>query len=273
MGTRLFRRLAAPLLFVAAMVAPGRAWAQDPMSDPTAYAAQVFQLTNAERTSRGLRPLNAQPQLARSATLFSEYMASAGFFSHYGPDGSTPPGRIAAQGYRWSWWGENIAYLYSGPEDVVNLWMNSPEHRANILSRNFTDLGVGVAFAPDPSGFTKILVTQDFGRPAGGGPPAPGQLAAGTTAVTFPATAVGAHPVRYFLIRNAGRGPLTGSVGTLSAPFQVVRGGGNFRLAAGASRRIGIRFTPTEHGEVDSQTLSISSDGGSAAITVSGSGK
>src|SRR5438874_6042113 len=176
MGSRLSGRFVGSLLLLAATLLSGRAWAQDPMSDPTVYAAQVFQLTNAERTARGLPALNAQPQLAQAATHFSQYMASAGFFSHTGPDGSTPDRRIAAQGYRWSWWGENIAYDFGGPEDIVNLWMNSPVHRANILNSNFTDLGVGVAFAPDPSGSTRILVTQDFGRPLDvPPPPAPGQ--------------------------------------------------------------------------------------------------
>src|SRR5207248_1832809 len=104
-------------------------------------------------------------------------------------------------------------------------------------------------------------------------PPPGGQLLASTAAVTFPATTLHTYVIRYLQIRNVGRGTLAGTVGALSAPFQVVSGGGNFRLASGYSRRIGIRFIPTAPGAASPETLSISSSGGSASVTVSGSGK
>ena len=73
-------------------------------------------------------------------------MGEAGFFEHIGPDGIEPGQRIEKQGYDWSWWGENIAWGYPTPREVVEGWMSSPGHRSNILNAKFADLGVGVAF-------------------------------------------------------------------------------------------------------------------------------
>src|SRR5439155_23515558 len=82
---------------------------------------------------------------------------AAGFFEHVGPDGVAPGQRIEKQGYDWSWWGENIAWGYSTPEVVVQGWMSSPGHRANILNPRFLDLGIGVALLNG-----KTFMTQDF---------------------------------------------------------------------------------------------------------------
>jgi hypothetical protein len=72
-------------------------------------------------------------------------MAETGHFSHTGRDGSTPFSRMAAAGYRGTMMGENIARGFTSPAAVMNAWMNSPGHRANILNDGFTDLGVGIA--------------------------------------------------------------------------------------------------------------------------------
>ena len=112
----------------------------------TAFEAQVVELINAERTKVGLLSLYAQSQLGIAARLHSADMACNDFFSHTGSDGSSPADRIMRQGYSGYYFGENIAAGYSTPESVVNAWMNSAGHRANILNTNYTEIGIGYAY-------------------------------------------------------------------------------------------------------------------------------
>ncbi|WP_157407741.1 CAP domain-containing protein [Actinomadura atramentaria] len=123
-------------------------------------AAQVLALVNAERARHGCRPVTADARLRRAAQAFSADMAARNFFDHTSPDGSTPGDRITAAGYRWSTYGENIAAGQRTPADVMNAWMNSPGHRANILNCAFTGLGVGLATAGGTPRWT-----QDFAAP------------------------------------------------------------------------------------------------------------
>jgi uncharacterized protein YkwD len=85
-------------------------------------------------------------------------MAASGVMSHTGPDGSTMTSRVEAAGYEWSTLGENIARGQSDAASVMESWMNSPGHRANILNCSFTELGVGVHFGDGGPWWT-----QDFG--------------------------------------------------------------------------------------------------------------
>ncbi|RMI30185.1 CAP domain-containing protein [Nocardia stercoris] len=88
-------------------------------------------------------------------------MRDQGFFSHTDPDGTDPGDRIAAAGYTWQAYGENIAQGQADANAVVTAWMNSPGHRANILNCGFTQIGIGIA---DGSGGP--WWTQDFGTPS-----------------------------------------------------------------------------------------------------------
>ena len=88
-------------------------------------------------------------------------MAENNYFSHTGLDGSSAGTRITRAGYTWRSYGENIAYGYSTAERVMEGWMNSSGHRANILKNNFTDIGVG--YASDSRG--RIYAVQVFGTP------------------------------------------------------------------------------------------------------------
>jgi uncharacterized protein YkwD len=76
-------------------------------------------------------------------------MACNNYFSHTGLDGSTIGERAERQGYDWSYVGENIAAGYSSPESLVQGWMNSPGHKANILGADYTEIGIGYAFGAD----------------------------------------------------------------------------------------------------------------------------
>ena len=81
--------------------------------------------------------------------------------SHTGTDGSNPGDRIARAGYRFSAWGENVAIGYPDAASVMDGWMNSPGHRANILSGNVTEIGIGLAYAADGTPYW----TMDLARP------------------------------------------------------------------------------------------------------------
>jgi uncharacterized protein YkwD len=124
--------------------------------------AQVLTLVNQERAKAGCQPLTADSRLATAARLHSEDMAARNFFDHTNPDGVTFDQRITKAGYRSSGAAENIAKRQTTPASVMEAWMNSPGHRANILNCGLKNLGVGVAY----QGRTPIW-TQDFGSPLG----------------------------------------------------------------------------------------------------------
>ncbi|MFJ2605615.1 CAP domain-containing protein [Streptomyces sp. NPDC087425] len=111
----------------------------------TRTAAEVLDLTNRERTRAGLRPLAADPPLTVAAQAHSADMVARAFYAHTAPDGGEPWDRAAAAGARRRSIGENIACGQRSPAEVVEGWMNSPGHRANILGPDFTHLGVGFA--------------------------------------------------------------------------------------------------------------------------------
>ncbi|MEU6253960.1 CAP domain-containing protein [Streptomyces sp. NPDC047043] len=106
-------------------------------------AAEVVDLTNRERARAGLRPLAADPHLTTAAQAHSADMVARAFYSHTSPEGSQPWDRAAAAGARRRSIGENIACGQRSPAEVVDGWMNSPGHRANILKADFTHIGIG----------------------------------------------------------------------------------------------------------------------------------
>ncbi|MCA1217571.1 CAP domain-containing protein [Streptomyces sp. 8L] len=107
--------------------------------------AEVARRTDAERAAAGLGPLAPDPLLARAAQDHSADMAARDFYSHTDPDGREPWDRARAAGARHRGVGENIACGQRSAAEVVEGWMNSPGHRANILRPSFTHLGVGYA--------------------------------------------------------------------------------------------------------------------------------
>ncbi|MFS8201557.1 CAP domain-containing protein [Streptomyces sp. CWNU-52B] len=108
-------------------------------------AAEVVALTNAERAAAGLAPLAEDPLLTRAAQAHSADMVARAFYSHTAPDGSEPWHRAAAAGSTRRTIGENIACGQRSAAEVVQGWMDSPGHRANILKPAFTHIGVGFA--------------------------------------------------------------------------------------------------------------------------------
>ena len=72
-------------------------------------------------------------------------MAKERFFDHTDPNGGTPGDRITSQGYQWTTWGENLAAGLRSPEEVVQAWIDSSHHRANLLNSYFKEIGIGYA--------------------------------------------------------------------------------------------------------------------------------
>ncbi|MFC7866572.1 sigma-70 family RNA polymerase sigma factor [Streptomyces murinus] len=135
--------------------APVRTTAPAPAGDTV---SQVIALVNKERASAGCSALTADPQLQQAAQAHSDDMAARNFFDHVNPDGVDPGQRITAAGYRWSTYGENIARGQQTPASVMDSWMHSSGHRANILNCAFKNIGVGVH-----KGAGGPWWTQDFG--------------------------------------------------------------------------------------------------------------
>jgi uncharacterized protein YkwD len=118
------------------------------------FEQQVLDLTNKERTNNGLEPLKPNAELNYAADKYAEDMSKRRVLSHTGADGSKPWDRAKAVGYEARMMGENIAVGQRTPEEVVQAWMNSPGHRANILRSGYQELGVG---------FEKNFWVQKFG--------------------------------------------------------------------------------------------------------------
>jgi uncharacterized protein YkwD len=127
------------------------------------FEQQVFDLVNQERASAGCPAVTIDTSLMMTSSNHSEDMATNNFFDHTGSDGSSVAQRATAAGYAWSRVGENIAAGHSSPSEVMDGWMNSPGHRANILNCEYRNVGIGYVYK---SGSTYgHYWTQDFGAP------------------------------------------------------------------------------------------------------------
>lgn len=129
------------------------------------FINRVLELTNAQRLQAGAVPLKLNSKLNNSAQAHSQDMALHDFFDHKGSNGSSMSDRAKASGYQFSRLGENIAAGYATPEDVVQGWLNSPGHRANILNPSYREIGIGYYYLANDTGKINqnYYWTQDFG--------------------------------------------------------------------------------------------------------------
>jgi len=136
------------------------------LKDLPRVRAGVLAATNAERRRMRVPALSANHLLDRAAQAHAEDMLARSFFEHRNPDGRTVRQRADAQGYTWMGIGENLAEGQPTVDEAMAGWMKSPEHRHNILDRDFTELGVGLAYGKDrKSGRYRVLWVQVFGTP------------------------------------------------------------------------------------------------------------
>jgi uncharacterized protein YkwD len=137
-----------------------------------AISHQVLELTNRVRALPqrcGATPFAAAPPLALNARLghvaldYAREMAAYGYMNHTGRDGSSPQQRITRGGYHWVEVGENLASGIMTPEDVVEGWLHSPEHCANLMDPLFREMGV--AFAVNPHNNAGVYWAMELGTP------------------------------------------------------------------------------------------------------------
>ena len=112
-------------------------------SSVTSFEQEVIRLVNEIRKENGLRTLTYDWELSRVARYKSQDMKDNKYFSHTSPVYGSPFQMMKSFGIRYRSAGENIAKGYATPAAVVEGWMNSPGHRANILNSSFTHIGVG----------------------------------------------------------------------------------------------------------------------------------
>lgn len=128
--------------------------------DPAGVRVAVVALSNRERSGRGLAALAPEPRLGAAAQAHNDDMVARGFFAHEAPDGSSVADRVRLAGYPYSLVAENIAAGQRTPEEVVQGWMDSPGHRANLLHPDVREIGVGFT----EGGELGTMWTQVFGR-------------------------------------------------------------------------------------------------------------
>lgn len=124
---------------------------------------EVIRLVNVQRSNYGLPLLTKNWEASRVARYKSQDMIDKGYFAHMSPTYGSPFTMMQSFGLRFSAAAENIAYGQRTPSEVMNSWMNSPGHRANILNRSFTHIGVGAAKAANGT----VYWTQMFLKPIG----------------------------------------------------------------------------------------------------------
>jgi uncharacterized protein YkwD len=129
------------------------------------YDNELLTLTNAERQKYNLAPLTLSSQLGQAAQGHADDMANNNYFSHTGLNGSSVSDRVRATGYSYRSVGENIAAGQRTPSEVVQGWMNSPGHRANILNSGYTQIGFG--YSNQGSSTYGTYWVQVFGTPSG----------------------------------------------------------------------------------------------------------
>ncbi|MDO8523406.1 MAG: CAP domain-containing protein [bacterium] len=121
-------------------------------------------LTNTDRAGNSLPELKINPVLVLAAKYKADDMAAKSYFAHTSPEGLTPWFWFGKAGYSFSYAGENLAIDFAESTDVNTAWMNSSGHRANILNKNFTEIGIATSKG-FYQGHETTFVVQLFGRP------------------------------------------------------------------------------------------------------------
>ncbi len=144
-------------------------------NDVLAYATSISRQellaeTNEERQSTGEPALKLNPELSEAAQLKARDMSANGYWSHTSPEGKEPWYFIESAGYKYSKAAENLAYGFDSSSSVVSGWMNSPEHKANIIDSSLRDVGFGIVNIPDyQNSGPQTLVVAMYGRAAPSG--------------------------------------------------------------------------------------------------------
>ncbi len=137
------------------------------LGGPTFAPADVIRLVNADRAENNLGSLRENDLLDQAASAKAADMSAKNYFAHVNPDGLTPWDFIHSTGYKYTAAGENLAVDFMSAESTEKALMASPTHRANILNKLYTEVGVAVV-SGNYENHPSIFIVQYFGKPAAG---------------------------------------------------------------------------------------------------------
>lgn len=130
-------------------------------------STQLLADTNVQRAHDKESPLQLNNLLTEAAQGKADDMVTRNYWSHNTPDGRTPWSFISATGYQFASAGENLAFGFNSSDAIMNGWMNSPEHRINVLDDVFTQVGFGIAKSPNFQGHgPETIVVAEYAEPA-----------------------------------------------------------------------------------------------------------
>jgi hypothetical protein len=130
-------------------------------------ASSLLKYTNIQRQKNNEPALTLNNNLMSAAQAKAENMVQKNYWSHTSPSGQTPWSFIIAAGYNYQLAGENLAYGFSSAQAAIIGWMNSPEHRANILTSAYQNVGFGVASSPNyQNNGPETVVVAEYAEPA-----------------------------------------------------------------------------------------------------------
>jgi uncharacterized protein YkwD len=136
----------------------------EPDRPATSFESAVVEEMNRQRTTFGLAPLRINSRLEAAADDRIVDMFDKHYFSHVSPDGIQPWNWVEQRGYDYREFGENLAVGYPSADSVVDGWMHSPGHRANVLNRNFDEVGVAIAPESPTRGFRGPTIVAIYGE-------------------------------------------------------------------------------------------------------------
>ena len=165
---------------------------------------QTLALVNKKRAETGLSPLQLSFELSTAATQKAADMFTKDYWAHVSPTGATPWQFINGAGYQYTYAGENLAKSFDTSEDVVEAWMNSPSHRANLLKPEYTDIGLAVMNGK-LRGEETTLVVQEFGAKIASSQPAQSKEPSVKSAPVVPDS----HPANLQAVKSESTLPAT----------------------------------------------------------------
>ena len=178
---------------------------------------QLLILTNQQRQNNNLAPLTDNSELDQAAANKAADMFSKDYWAHNSPDGTTPWVFIKAAGYNYIYAGENLARGFNSASDVINAWMNSPEHRQNVLSPNYQNVGFAVATGT-LTGEDTVLVVEELGSTT----LAPAPIASGAKTPVAVAIAPGSPAVKTTTVVNSPSIPTVKQTANLVSNTQLL---------------------------------------------------
>jgi len=179
----------------------------------------ILSLTNEFRRKNGLSELKVNPLLNEIAKEKASDMINKKYFSHNSPDGLTPWYWFIKNNYNYKYAGENLAIDFIDSSQVIEAWLNSPSHRANLLNQNYQEIGVAVV-SGDIEGYETTLVVQVFGTPKETPAPQPLTVIYPEAAVVSPILEISPRVIAQEEINIPGESLIPSPIETANKPIE-----------------------------------------------------